>query len=64
MEGIYELHWQRREHGLLTIQLFNRCHNGVLSLVDTYESGPFDTRLDQSQWLARALGKGPEPMPV
>lgn len=42
-EGIYELHWQRREYQLLTVQLYSRSPDGQMALLNTCEGGPFDT---------------------
>jgi hypothetical protein len=54
-EGVYELHWQRREFGLVTLQLFQRHENGQLALVDSTELGPFDGAGEVGRWLARSL---------
>jgi hypothetical protein len=41
-EGVYEVHYQRREYGQLTWQCYRRMENGQFRWVADYESAPFD----------------------
>lgn len=41
-EGVYELHWQRREYGQLTLQLYARASDGQFRHIDSWEAAPFD----------------------
>lgn len=52
-EGVYELHWQDREHGERSFQLYARGRDGQLRLVDTLDQGPFDS----SFWCWNRLSK-------
>jgi hypothetical protein len=54
-EGTYELHWQRREYGQLTIQLYSRDELGQLRLVDCDEQGPFDSASETLRFIWRRL---------
>jgi len=54
-EGVYELHWQRREYGQLFCQLYRRLEHGQLSLVDAYVAEPFSTALDAAAWVCKRL---------
>lgn len=59
-EGVYELHWIRREYGQLDLTLYERLDHGQLRMVDKHSPGPFSPRLDAAEWLVRALSlQGP-----
>jgi len=59
-EGVYELHWQRREFGILGLQLYARLENGQLTYVDSFDQGPFDTTADLVVWLVRSFKRDGE----
>jgi predicted dehydrogenase len=42
-EGVYELHYQRREYGQLTYQLYFRGSDGQLTWVGDDEQAPFES---------------------
>ena len=59
-EGVYELHYQRREFGVLSLQLYARLENGQLRHCDSFEQGPFDTTADLVVWLVRSFKRDGE----
>lgn len=54
-DGIYELHYQRREYGELTMQLYHRDEHGQLAVLDTWEAGPFDHDSNLLAWALKRL---------
>lgn len=57
MEGIYELHWVRREYGQLELAAYRRDNGGQLAFLDKFEAGPFDGVGDCAVWLSRLLAR-------
>jgi hypothetical protein len=54
-EHVFELHWQRREYGEVTCQLYERLEHGQLRLVDSHQQGPFESTQELAAWLTRSL---------
>ena len=59
-EGIYELHWQRREYGALTVQLYFRGEDQQLRMVHAAEQGPFSPPRGvlQAAWVKLLIDLG------
>lgn len=54
-EGVYELHWQRRERGQLHCQLYGLDQDGQRRLVTTVEQAPFESDFETVRDMLRLL---------
>lgn len=55
--GSLELHWDKDPDGFTRYHLYGRDEHGQLTLVNSFEEGPFDTAVDVAVWLTRAVAR-------
>ena len=55
--GTLELHWSTDLRSRTEYQLYTILDNGQLRLESTFEQGPFETAVEVSQWVARAVAR-------